>query len=465
MATGHGNDPSSHMTCLFLDWDGTLATTDTLARIARIGYDHQGQKYDAKQPEDEDEFLGIYPPGYETSSSSSSNPLQTKGVPGPTAPTIAAEPTSSAPGRPSWPAISNAYMADLNHFTKRENRKKRERKPNSSAELSDTSLAEILSFQQRTREIEERSTRRLEKWGIWKGITDYEIDAAAKDAIDSGEIALRNGWEDAIRQAVEPSSSSASGGQNNGTSHQGKAAIVSVGWSIRFIRQCLAQGEKHDKQKSSGVTASMDIAANEIDGATGHMSRYFDEVKSPNPRRNLARSGGIWTGEDKWRIVREFVRTAAAADAQGTDTDSNNIDSRTQSSSSSNNSGGGKKGGRKIKSIYVGDSTGDLECLVGCDVGICVRDVEGQDESKILRSSQRSLAETCDRLGIHVKWVGHWRKDGNGGAPSGDGNGTGGGGDDVDDIIPELEAKMLAKGKILWWARDFNEIVQSGILD
>ena len=87
----------------------------------------------------------------------------------------------------------------------------------------------------------------------------------------------------------------------------------------------------------------------------------------------------------------------------------------------------GGEGGRPWV-IYVGDSVTDLECLLEADVGIVMRD-EGA-----LGSEQRELREVVGRAGVGTYWVG------------------------------EFGEVQTGEERVLWWARDFEEVVGSGCL-
>lgn len=78
--------------------------------------------------------------------------------------------------------------------------------------------------------------------------------------------------------------------------------------------------------------------------------------------------------------------------------------------------------------IYIGDSITDLECLLEADVGIVIRD-EGA-----LGSEQRELKEVLGRAGIGTYWIG------------------------------EFGEVQTGEERVLWWARDFEEVVGSGCL-
>ena len=77
-----------------------------------------------------------------------------------------------------------------------------------------------------------------------------------------------------------------------------------------------------------------------------------------------------------------------------------------------------------LRSVYVGDSPTDLACLLEADVGVCIRD-------DAMGNEQRALAETLMRLrGVDCRWIGG------------------------------LDQGLTKEGsvKVLWWARDFDEI-------
>ena len=75
---------------------------------------------------------------------------------------------------------------------------------------------------------------------------------------------------------------------------------------------------------------------------------------------------------------------------------------------------------KEEKVVYFGDSTTDLACLVGADLGVVMAD---DAESKLLR--------TLKRIGLDVLHVGE----------------------------PWVEGRKLV------WARDFDEVLQSGVME
>ena len=89
------------------------------------------------------------------------------------------------------------------------------------------------------------------------------------------------------------------------------------------------------------------------------------------------------------------------------------------------------------KTCYLGDSPTDLACLMDADVGVCVHD-------QVISEEQKQLYETLLRLGAHVTPI-----------------------DEYDSTTQEggigYRNDPSAK-QVLWSARDFSEVFQSGIL-
>lgn len=232
--------------------------------------------------------------------------------------------------------------------------------------------------------------RRVEAAGVFRGVKWGKVDAEAERCVEEGEVVLRGGWGGLVRGFA--------GGE-------GKVGVVSVGWSGRFIRGCLlhAAAAAGEGEGLGEVVNGMEIVANEIEGLDGEegsdgmLSRWFAGEGG----------GGIWTAGDKGRVVRRLIA--------------------------------GEEGGiGRMRTVYVGDSVTDLECLMLVDVGVCVRD-------EPLQSGQEALREVLERVGVQCRWIGEMGREH-----------TGRGGEGV-----ESEEGGTEKG--LWWARDFEEIWQSAL--
>lgn len=140
-----------------------------------------------------------------------------------------------------------------------------------------------------------------------------------------------------------------------------KVGIVSVGWSREWVRGVVRGGWKGLGRGEEEV--EVEVVANELafDGGGG-MGRYWGEGE-----------GGIWTSEDKARVLREGFGV-----------------------------GGGGVGG---VSVYVGDSATDLEALMMVDVGIVMRGEE-------MGRAQVGLMEVLERVGVECRWIGEFGGEG-----------------------------------------------------
>lgn len=187
----------------------------------------------------------------------------------------------------------------------------------------------------------------------------------------------------------------------------GQIGVVSVAWSGRFVagvlRACAA----------APMMGDIDVRANEIlEDGSGLLDRYW---------RGSGR--GVWTAGDKMRVMREMVDSfvlSTSVAAEGED-DGEELRPTTMSMS-------------KPWTIYIGDSPTDLGCLVDADVGICIRDGDG-----VLEGEQEALREVLDRVGVGCLHVGEFTK-------------------------WSRERRSNAQRR-LWWARDFEEVRENGVLD
>lgn len=132
--------------------------------------------------------------------------------------------------------------------------------------------------------------------------------------------------------------------------------------------------------------AKMDIRANDI----------FS-------KRLRSEEAGIYVSADKAREMADMVQQWRAALRQPIDLD-------------------------LLRTIYVGDSLTDLECLLAADIGIV-----------ILTATMRKLSHVLKQLRIRLSWLGYYFYSG-------------------------MRIRQKVPDKI-WWARDLDEIVDSGILD
>lgn len=292
---------------LFLDWDGTIALTDTLSIIVSIGY--------AKNAHRE---------------------------------------------LPLWSHFADSYVADYTAHAASYRLQKSDRR----------SIDQELAWLESLVDVERASIERVEAAGIFTDVTTVDVQAAAVQAAEKDEMRLRPGLVELLEALTQT---------------KGSASIISVNWSGTFITESLKAAGAME-----GQCWSFDgIWANEIEfGTSGKLTRVFAKD-----------SRGIWTAKDKSRMLKEITGMHDRGDI----------------------------------SVYVGDSSTDLDCMLFADVGICVRD-------EPIGSEQKALAEALERLAIPCEWIG-----------------------DYHSAIEPEEDSPVKTGRTLWWARDFKDVADSSL--
>jgi len=315
---------------------------------------------------------------------------------------------------PPWTKISEAYSADFKRHEENYRPRREERR----------NLQEELRWLESLRGVERASVERVERTGVFRAVRGCDVESAARAAVVGGGVRLRPGWARLLELVEE-------GG--------GMSAVVSVNWSARFVRACLEYAcelEKtgEEREGARAVVMGMKVMANEIEGldtvegGSGRLSRYLED------------EGGIWTAEDKGRVVRELIGEeifpveGERNKEQGLSTDRSGDESFACGSEDTAVGTPEAPSRRYAQTVYVGDSVTDLECLMLVDVGICVRD-------EPLGSGQGALKEVLERLGVECKWIG-----------------------EVGDLrrnCSGLAALSNGTKHGLWWARNFEEIHNS----
>jgi thiamine phosphate phosphatase / amino-HMP aminohydrolase len=231
-----------------------------------------------------------------------------------------------------------------------------------------TSLDDFLAWQESFVGVERASVERVERAGIFANVTTTDVDDGALQAMQNQRVVLRPGLGGLLEAIYEQG---------------GTPSIISVNWSARFIASCLSNELERQLEEASN---NIKVLANDIEsGPSPKLSRTFEDEDR-----------GIWTANDKARMMQGELR--------------------------------GKP--HRQNFIYVGDSTGDLPCLLLANVGICIRDDN-------LSSEQRRLEETLLKFDISCHWIGNYSH-----TDSSDG----------------WQVKQL------WWAKDFHEIRNSTLL-
>lgn len=230
---------------------------------------------------------------------------------------------------PPWSHFVDSYVRDHDQHT-------RARPPETRG-----TIAAEQEFLRSLRAVERASILRVEESGVFKGLDlPLFLRAAVGDRQRLGEL-MREGWWEATRKVLARGDGGAGG----------KVAVVSVNWSRAWIRECL----EGSAQPGEDEVRRIEVYANELvvgdDGrtTTGFMDRWFGQE-----------DGGIWTGWDKLRVMKDMIVRENEKSAAGT----------------------------AALVVYVGDSTTDLLCLLEADVGIIFG---------------TKLDAVCERLGIGIK--------------------------------------------------------------
>lgn len=239
------------------------------------------------------------------------------------------------------------------------------------------------------RPIEIASIERAIKADVFDRLDAADMAVAADDALDSGQVQLRKGWTELFSFVGQHNAKLSVTDVSNPL-----VQVVSVNWSACFVRQvlrgCIQRAPEVEDRFKSLWSSHIAVYANELPSIARDDIQMGQAVQSPAERQHLQ---DIRTSGDKvslFKSIRDNMQY-----------------------------------GMNTVSIYVGDSSTDLECLLAAEAGICIRD-------EPMGSGQKDLAATCERLGIEVAHVGDKH------------------------ISPSFTAMGQKQG--LLWARDFSEI-------
>lgn len=243
-------------------------------------------------------------------------------------------------------------------------------------------VTQELAWLESLRDMERKSVERAEAAGIIRNVGREDVRRGAEPAVSEGKVRLRKGWKSLIMEVLR---------------RGGRVDVVSVTWSGTFVTTCLRSVAEGIEEPIEITNQGAGVWANEIRGGNeGRMDRYFENDGKEG-------KGGIWTAGDKMRVMNELT----ALEIEGEIT------------------------------VYVGDSTTDLQCLLSADVGVCIRNA-GETSGE-----QRELEQTLRTLGVGCQWIGRMNPD---------------------DLNPKPRQDASEIGNRLWWATNFDEICQSPLV-
>lgn len=230
--------------------------------------------------------------------------------------------------------------------------------------------------------VEEASAQRVFAAGVFDNVEHVDVVGAASDALALKQVHLRKGWNDLFSYVHDHHCQTQSIDRN-----KMPITILSVNWSATFV-QCLLQ-------KACAMAQHVDF-----------------DMEDRQPRHN---PGSLWT-EHLQVFANEIPSVQATSPSP-----ENAVPMRT--------SGDKVQIFNKVRAVmrnpsghtmYIADSTTDLECLLAADTGISIRD-------EPMGSGQQDLVDTCKRVGIEVYHISH-------------------------------KTDLIKTPGTLWWARDFVEI-------
>ncbi|CAF9902961.1 MAG: hypothetical protein HETSPECPRED_000070 [Heterodermia speciosa] len=305
--------------------------------------------------------------------------------------------------------------------------------------------------QDNLRPIEAASFERGKQAFAAAGVTRADVHFAASKALSTGEVVFRKGWKRLLAKAL---------------AKEGRIAVISANWSKFWIESLInvavqreglvdAAGMVVLEGKRSVRKFELDVWANEV---------IDEDVQGDMGEASLR--DGVGRSNDGDHLDAERIQVKGSATSIGDppyhasgdqrsesdeweDSESNSTSLSISSSSNYNIFVAGDKTpawlaieeklaktlppatsisdlvGSPFRSIYIGDSITDFDILLSVDEGVMMRD-EGK-----LKGEQLALKQLFARLGFSDAPVGEFGSN--------------------------------ARHARLWWAKDFDEVVDSGI--
>ncbi|KAK7754072.1 hypothetical protein SLS62_003918 [Diatrype stigma] len=338
---------------IFLDFDGTITVEDTIGELANFA-------------------LSVHRERAANNSTSASASTTT------TTTATADSVSSSSSLSDAWAAVVRAYADDHRagsaaHHTPAAARR---------------TVSQEVEFLRALKGVEERSLARVRRCGLFRDIDGAgdgvgnggsSRGALLRDAgaarVRDGTVRLRPGYRDFVaRRAAEG----------------WKVRVVSVNWSGAFIRGCCS-GEREGTGTGTGVgEVEVEVIANEVrdeDGAVVGPEILRGRPRHPRSRRRgesgVEEDAGVDDeGEGEGEGEGEEVSPPPLTNSQ------DKLDAMRAVLGAEGSLGDNKP------SVYVGDSTTDLECLLAADRGIVMAD-----------KPDSTLLETLRRIGKEVPHV------------------------------------------------------------
>ncbi|KAI1736533.1 haloacid dehalogenase-like hydrolase-domain-containing protein [Xylaria scruposa] len=251
---------------VFLDFDGTITTKDTVTHLANFALRFQSKH----QPHDEDPSIP-----HDRSSTSTSTHIKDG---------LLVEATTQGEKRDlssRWDDVVHAYVSDYKSHVS----------SYAPCESDRQCVEDEVAFLRSQKHVETKSLGRINECALFRGISRDAFREAGRELVSDGTVRLRPGFVGFVRAAL------AKGWRVN---------VVSVNWSSAFIEGAcgFAEGEvcvfANEVREGDGAVLGPGVLAGD--------SLLVDEQNEPRRSRNLTNSC------DKRDAVREVMRKHGAED-------------------------------------------------------------------------------------------------------------------------------------------------------
>lgn len=378
---------------IFLDFDGTITTEDTITHLANFALRLQSERNGSPSNLNS----SAHPASQITDSSSPQSQPQPQSSSQSPVPAPAPVPTpETTPLKSRWDAVVASYLSDHRSHAS----------SYAPAPAQRTTAAAEIAFQRSQKPVETASLARVRDCGLFRGIGPDEFRGAGRALVggaavgDAGREGGRHGegvggGEDEfkgwgkVNGEGKGNDAGEGEGEGEGEGQGGPAARVRLrpGFAA-FVRARLDEGWRV-------AVVSVNWSAAFIQGACGferdEVAVYANEVRAvdgavvgPAVLRGAGGTGDGVHGEEDGK----------AGEGEGCGVLTNSADKLRvfRAVMRENEEDGGRQGG---PTIYFGDSTTDLECLLAAGRGVVMADDEASS----------SLIQTLRRIGRRVPHV------------------------------------------------------------
>jgi hypothetical protein len=280
----------------------------------------------------------------------------------------------------SWKRVTQAYLADYEATI---------------AQLAPDGLPSTIIEERKLlkdlEEVEQRSIDRVSASGIFKDVTDQNIEMWSERSIRERSVRLRD--IDILLHDIRTR-----------MTHQiedlDAVSILSVNWSQAFISDCLGSSQlsmdtdvvsydtfNREKNLLYGYKGGKDAQEHINNAVTSH----------DNPREKPKRIR-VYANELHGIVAGKHSSSTGVVCAKG---DHKIICSNDKLNYIHHLRKINPYTLKPIPIVYVGDSWTDFESLLAADVGICIRD-------EPMGSSQKKLAESLQRVGVKCQHISQW---------------------------------------------------------